>query len=57
MNAKKSFLEYSKKVLSHFTFDKQLFWKEYHKAKRYLKRPELKELNQWVLKKVPADLF
>jgi len=57
MNAKKSFLEYSKKVLSHFTFDKQLFWKEYHKAKRYLKPPELKELNQWVLKKVPADLF
>lgn len=57
MRATKSFLEYSKKILSNCTFDKQLFWKEYQKAKRYLTPPELNELNQWVIKKVPAELF
>ena len=57
MKTKKSFLEYSKNILSHFTFDKALFWKEYQKAKRYLKPPELLELNKWVSNKIPSHFY
>lgn len=57
MKTKKSFLEYSKKVLSNFTFDKTLFWKEYQKAKRYLKPKELLELDRWVSNMIPRHLL
>lgn len=50
MKTKSTFLNFYKLVLENMKFDKQLFWKEYQKAIRYLNENERIELNNWVYK-------
>jgi hypothetical protein len=45
---KVSMLEYSKIILSKFTFDKKLFIREYKKAFKYLDKNERVALRNWV---------
>lgn len=45
---KRSMLEYSKLILSKFSFDRKLFRKEYRKAFRYLDSDERVALRLWV---------
>jgi hypothetical protein len=47
-NFKLSMLEYSKIILSKFSFDRKLFIKEYRKAFRYLDNSERTALRNWV---------
>ena len=49
MKTKKSFLEFYKTVLDNVNFDQSLFWKEYHKAMRYLDESEAAALMNWVV--------
>lgn len=51
MKSSKSFLEFYKTVLEKVNFDQQLFWKEYHKAMKYLNESEAKSLMLWVSNK------
>lgn len=44
----RSFLEYSKLILSKISFDKKLFRKEYRKAFRKLDEEERVTLRRWV---------
>ncbi|MDG1915148.1 MAG: hypothetical protein P8I55_11240 [Crocinitomix sp.] len=50
METKKTFLNFYKLVLENMKFDKQLFWKEYQKAIRFLDESEISELNNWIYK-------
>lgn len=47
---KSEMLEYTKTILRKVSFDKDLFEKELKKAISYLCLPELKELENWILK-------
>ncbi len=46
---KTEMLEYTKTILKKVSFDQQLFERELNKALRYLRLPEIKELEHWIL--------
>lgn len=51
-------LEYCKMVLQSVSFNKQLFKKEYRKAIKWLKQPELLQLKNWIREEVrPTSLI
>ena len=56
-------LEFSKKILSKVSFDKELFKKELRKSIRWVKKREMIQLKIWALssfsqyKKVILDVF
>jgi len=43
-----TYLDYYKTVLKKVSFDKYLFYKEYHKAIRDLNALEIRNLNNWI---------
>ena len=46
---KKTFLDYSKLILEKVSFNKELFQREYTKAKHYLTQKEADLLDVWVM--------
>lgn len=46
-----SMLNYGKILLEKVSFDKNLFWKEYNKACKDLKREECDQLINWITSK------
>lgn len=47
---KKTFLEYYQIILEKVSFNKDLFQREYLKAKKYLNAKEIEVLDAWVIK-------
>ncbi|MGK7391115.1 MAG: hypothetical protein ACNS60_12220 [Candidatus Cyclobacteriaceae bacterium M2_1C_046] len=47
----RSMLNYGKIILEKVSFDKKLFWKEYDKACRDLKKEECDQLINWITSK------
>ena len=46
-----SMLGYGKLILEKVSFDKKLFWKEYDKFCKVLRKEECKELGEWLANK------
>ena len=43
-----TYLDYYKTILNKVSFDRCLFYKEYHKAIRDLNALEIRDLNKWI---------
>lgn len=48
MKSRKTMLDYCKQILKAVRFDRRLFRKEFRKSVKWLPRPEVVELKNWI---------
>lgn len=51
MDRNNAYLKFYQTVLERVFFDRQLFWKEYQKALKYLSQQERVQLDDWIQSK------